>query len=123
MATTLPVTLLGMGLFQWLLLRRWVRRASWWLLASGLSSFTPLVLFYVFYVLLQPQAAEGGNSLTLQTLGSVLRGLFSGAALVLLFAQAGNPSQGVGHQVGEVADTAVETVARPRRHLALLGYT
>ena len=123
MAMTLPVIFFGVGLFQWLLLRRWVRRAGWWLLASGLSSLTPLVLFYVFYVLLQPQATEGGNSPAFLALDSVLRGLFSGVALVLLFAQAGNPSQRLGRAAGAVADTAVEAVARPRRHLALLGYT
>ena len=40
-AVALPVLFFGTGLFQWLLLRRWVRRAGWWLLASGLSWITP----------------------------------------------------------------------------------
>ncbi len=123
MAITLPVVFFGVGLFQWLLLRRWVRRAGWWLLASGLSSFTPLVLSYVLYVVLQPQAAERGISPAILALDSVIRGLFGGVALVLLFAQAGNPSQRAGRAAGAVADTAVEAEARPRQHLALLGYT
>ena len=124
-AVALPVIFLGAGLFQWLLLRRWVRRAGWWLLASGLSSFTPLVLSYVLYVVLQPQVNDGGISPAILALDSVLRGVFSGVALVLLFAQAGNPSQRLGRASGAVADsaTAVEAGARPRRHLALLGYT
>ena len=123
MAITLPVLFFGVGLFQWLLLRRWVRRAGWWLLASGLSSVTPLALSYVLYVVQQPQVTEGGSSPAILALVPVLRGLFGGVALVLLFAQAGNPSQGLGRQAGAEADTAVESAARPRRHLALLGYT
>ena len=122
-AITLPVVFFGVGLFQWLLLRRWVRRAGWWLLASGLSSVTPLVLSYVLYVALQPQVTEGGSSPAILALVPVLRGLFSGVALVLLFAQVGNPSQRMGRAASAVADTAGEAVARPRRHLALLGYT
>ncbi len=121
-ALMLPVLFLGVGLFQWLLLRRWVRRAGWWLLASGLSSLTPLVLSYVLYAVLQPQATEGGNGPAIIALAPVLRGLFSGVALVLLFALAGNPSQGLDREAGAVADTTVESTARPRRRLALLQY-
>ena len=126
-ATTLPVLFFGAGLFQWLLLRRWVRRAGWWLLASGLSWIVPFALTYALSILLESQVPGGGYGSVLQgltlALDSVLRGLFSGVALVLLFAQAGNPSQGLGRVSGAVADTTVESVARPRRGLALLGYT
>lgn len=126
-AVALPVLFFGGGLFQWLLLRRWVRRAGWWLLASGLSWVVPLALTFGLRVFLESQTPDGGYGAVLQVLtlalDSALRGLFSGVALVLLFAQAGNPSQRLGHAAGAVANTAVEAVARPRRHLALLGYT
>ena len=126
-ALMVPAIFLGVGLFQWLLLRRWVRRAGWWLLASGLSWIVPFSLTFGLIVLLESQSPDGGYGSEFQVLSfaldSVLRGLFSGVALVLLFAQAGNPSQRLGRAAGAVADTAVAAVARPRRHLALLGYT
>ena len=118
-AMSLLVLLLGVGLFQWLLLRRWVRRAGWWLFASALGLGLPLGLSWAISTtgLLHPSAIFYLFPVP------VLSGLIRGVALALLFAQAGNPSQGLDREAGAVADTTVESVARPRRGLALLGYT
>lgn len=116
---TLLVFLSGVGLFQWLLLRRWVRRAGWWLVASALGLGFPIGLSWAISAtgLLHPTASLSFF------LVPILSGLVRGIALVLLFVQAGNPSQRLGRAAGAVADTAGEAVARPRQHLALLGYT
>lgn len=89
----------AIALSQWLVLRRWVRRAAWWVLAGVVGWTLAWMAFEVVDEIVFRRASDSGADLCLVHLLSVLAGgfvggfvlaLVTGVTLVLLFATAGH---------------------------------